>query len=255
VGAKCCDWSSDVCSSDLEKYITPRIKIMVASYVQYRTGYRQDLQALGRLCKKHNLIYVVNATQGIGVMPVDVKAAGIDFMAFSGLKWMTSGYGAGAVYINQKMLRKYKLPAAGWQSTEDPEKMDNSNFMLRHEASALEGGCPHFPSIFALSGALDLINSIGINQIHQRVISLNKLLQQKAEASGLSVIAPPNDENRSGILIIRTKNAKRIRDELASKNIMISVRGEGIRVSVSYFNNEEDIEVFINEAQKMKHLF
>lgn len=240
---------------EIEKYITPQIKILVASYVQYRTGYRQNLKALGQLCKKYNLIYIVNATQGIGVMPVDVKETGIDLMAFSGLKWMTSGYGAGAVYMNTEMLQRFKLPTAGWQSTESPERMDNSDFAIRQEASAIEAGCPHFPSIFALSGALDLIDSIGINQIYERVIYLNKLLQKRAEALGFAVIAPPNDVNRSGILIIRTKNAKRIKDELAAKNIIISVRGEGIRVSVSYFNNEKDIETFISEAEKIKDLF
>jgi cysteine desulfurase / selenocysteine lyase len=240
---------------EIEKQITPQKKILVASYVQYRTGYRQDLKALGLLCKKHQLIYVVNATQGIGVMPIDVKEAGIDFMAFSGLKWMTSGYGAGVVYISSEMLEKYKLPVAGWQSTESPETMDNADFKIRHEASAIEAGCPHFPSIFALNGALDLINSIGILQIHQRVIYLNNLLQQRVETLGLPVIVPPGDENRSGILIIKTKNAKKIKEELAAKNIFISVRGEGIRVSVSYFNNETDIEVFISEAGKIKDLF
>jgi selenocysteine lyase/cysteine desulfurase len=86
-------------------------------------------------------------------------------------------------------------------------------------------------------------------------MSLNKLLQQKAEASGFLVIAQLNDENRSGILIIKTSNAKRIREELAAKNIIVSVRGEGIRVSVSFFNNEEDIGNFIREAVKIKYLF
>ena len=241
--------------AEIEKYITPQTKIIVASYVQYRTGYRQNLLELGQLCKKHNLIYIVNATQGIGVMPIDVEAAGIDFTVFSGLKWMTSGYGAGAVYMNKKMLQTYKLPIAGWQSTENPEKMDNAEFRIRQEASAIEAGCPHFPSIFALGGALDLINTIGLPEINQRIIYLNKLLQQKAEALGFSVIAPLSDENRSGILIIRTSNAKRIKEELFAKNIFISVRGEGIRVSVSYFNNENDIEVFIKEAEKIKDHF
>jgi len=240
---------------EIEKYITPQTRILVASYVQYRTGYRQDLKALGILCKKHRLIYVVNATQGIGVMPIDVEEACIDFMAFSGLKWMTSGYGAGVVFMSNEMLWNYKIPFAGWQSTESPERMDNSDFQIRREASAIEAGCPHFPSIFALSGALDLINSIGIAQIHERVLYLNRLLQQRAEAIGLKVIAHRSDENRSGILIIKTGNAKRIKEELGIKNIFISVRGEGIRVSVSYFNNEEDIAVFIKEAENIREMF
>lgn len=122
-------------------------------------------------------------------------------------------------------------------------------------ASAVEGGCPHFPLIFALSGALDLINSIGIDRISQRVLFLNKYLQQKSENLSLSVIEPQKDEKRSGIFIIKMKNDKRFKNELTAKNIIIPVKGEGIRVSVSFFNNEMDIERFIGEAEKIKHLF
>jgi cysteine desulfurase / selenocysteine lyase len=239
----------------IEQSIKPETKVLLTSYVQYRTGFRQDLEAVGHLCKKYNLIFVVNATQAIGVMPIDVRLAGIDFMAFSGLKWTTSGYGTGGVFIDKEMLEKYKLPFAGWQSTDSPDKMDNFDFQLRQEASAIESGCPHFPSIFALGGALDLIQSIGMSNIYQRILYLNQLIQHKIQEIGLPVISPVNDKQRSGILIIKTKNAKAITLELARKNIIVSARGEGVRISFSFFTNENDIEIFIREAARIKAMF
>jgi selenocysteine lyase/cysteine desulfurase len=133
--------------------------------------------------------------------------------------------------------------------------MDNADFKLRQEASAIESGCPHFPSIFAFGGALDLIQSIGVTNIYNRIIELNKLIQKRIEEIGLEIIAPISDKHRSGILIIKTKNAKAVTQALAGKKIFVSARGEGIRVSFSFFNNEEDIDNFIREAEKIKEMF
>lgn len=241
--------------SHIEQHITPETRILVSSAVQYCTGFRQDLEALGKLCRKHKLLLVVNATQAIGVMPVDVQKAGIDFMAFSGLKWTTSGYGAGVVFVSRKMAERYRFPLAGWQSVEHPNYMNNSEWTLRKSASVVEAGCPHFPSIFALGGALDLILNTGPKEIHDRVTGLNRLLQQKLLLQGFPVITFGDEKNRSGITIIKTANAKAIKEQLLKKNIFVAARGEGIRVSVSFFNNEADIATFLEEAVRIRKLF
>jgi cysteine desulfurase / selenocysteine lyase len=239
----------------IESQITPETKIVVSSAVQYCTGFRQDLPALGEMCRRHNLIFVVNATQAIGVMPIDVQEAGIDFMAFSGLKWTTSGYGAGVVYISEKMLQLYTLPIAGWQSVAAPNLMDNTCREILPEARILEAGCPHFPSVFALGGALSLIESAGPVNIHRRIIELNRTLQDRISSLGLPAITFAEEKHMSGITIIKTANARAIRDRMAQKNIIVAARGEGIRVSVSFFNNEEDIDAFIKAAKELKEMF
>jgi len=241
--------------SHIERHITAGTRILVTSAVQYGTGFRQDLEALGKLCRKHKLLFVVNATQAIGVMPVDVQKAGIDFMAFSGLKWTTSGYGAGVIYVSRQMAERYRFPVAGWQSVEHPNEMNNAEWTLRKTASVMEAGCPHFPSVFALGGALDLILSAGTDNIHQRVTGLNRLLQQELLKKGFPVITFEDEKCISGITIIKTSNAKTIKEHLLKKNIFVAARGEGIRVSVSFFNNEADIETFLEEATRIRELF
>lgn len=230
---------------DIKKTLTPDIKILITSYVQYCTGFRQDLEKLGAFCKENNLIFVVNATQALGIFPVDVKKCNIDFLMFTGLKWATAGYGIGGLYVNAKWLNKDNFPFAGWRSAVDPGKMDNMDLDLKNEASVIESGCPHFPNIFALGGALNMFNRIGQDNVVTRVLCLNRLLQEKLEGIGIEVINQIEDIHRSGILIAKISNPKEIVAKLFEKNIIVSARGEGMRISTSIFNNEEDIELLI----------
>lgn len=232
---------------DIKKTLTPDIKILVTSYVQYCTGFRQNLETLGEFCKENNLIFVVNATQALGIFPVDVKKCNIDFLMFTGLKWATAGYGIGGLYVNKKWLDPDNFPFAGWRSVETPGKMDNLDLELKNEASVIESGCPHFPNIFALGGALKMFKNIGSENVMNRVLFLNHLIEEKLGELGIELIVQKDDKHRSGILIAKIQNPKYVVEELFKKNIIVSARGEGMRVSASIFNNEEDVAVFHKE--------
>ncbi len=236
----------------IEKALTPEIKILVASYVQYRTGFRVDLKELGEFCRKNELIFVLNATQALGIFPVDVKEHNIDFLVFTGLKWLTAGYGSGGLYVNKKWVGK-SLPFAGWRSAENPGLMNNQLMNLKKSASVMEAGCSHFPCIFALGGALDLFNSIGQTEISSRILYLSGFLTQELQKSGLPypVASPLHEQYRSGITILKMESPQPVVAELRKRNIFVSARGEGIRISVSIFNNEDDIIQLISALKEI----
>lgn len=233
----------------IKKALTPDVKILITSYVQYCTGYRQDLEALGNFCKENHLIFVVNATQALGIFPVDVRKCNIDFLVFTGLKWATAGYGIGGLFVNRKWLQPGNFPFAGWRSVLEPGRMNNTEMDLKPEASVIESGCPHFPNIFALGGALNLFNRIGKENITSRVLLLNRTIEKELRNLGIEVIVQQNDLHRSGILIAKLENPKEIVAELAKKNIIVSARGEGVRISASIFNNEQDIRLLAQELK------
>lgn len=235
----------------IKKSLTPDTKILATSYVQYKTGFRQDLEMLGNYCRENNLIFVVNATQALGIFPVDVKKCHIDFLMFTGLKWATAGYGIGGLYVNKKWLLPENFPFAGWRSVKTPGNMNNQELELKNEASVVESGCPHFPNVFALGGALDLLTRIGAENITNRILEFNKLIESKLRSLNLDVIVQNEDKHRSGIIIAKMENPKPVVDELMKKNIFVSARGEGIRISASFFNNEKDIETFHHELQSI----
>jgi len=227
---------------DVERSITPETRILVASYVQFSTGFRQDLVLMGRLCRERKLIFVVDATQGMGVFPIDVVASNIDFLVFSGYKWAQAGYGVGGLYIAPRFLNTNSLPVAGWWSVRDPEAVINDRLDLKETAGALEVGCPHFAGIFALGAALALFEKIGAVQIEQRIHQLTDYLHQRLDKEGLKIASPRIRDQRSGITIIEMRNAPEVVKSLAEKKIIVSARGKGLRVSLHVFNNFDDID-------------
>lgn len=227
------------------------VKILVTSYVQYRTGFRQDLAALGKLCRGRGVTFVVNATQALGAMPVDVKAAKIDFMVFSCFKWTMAGYGAAGLYASQKQLQKIKFQEAGWRSVASPEKMDNQARLLKRETSAVEAGCLHFPNIFALGASLKLLSGLGVENIQARIFGLNDYLVESLDRIGARTATPLEKSCRSGITVIKCRRAPEAVAELAKAGIMTSARGAGVRISLHFYNNRQDIDRLIAGMKKL----
>ncbi len=226
----------------IERSIRPGTKILVSSYVQYRTGFRQDLEALGRLCRRKGLIFVLNSTQALGAMPVDVHRSGADFMVFSCFKWTMAGYGAAGLYASRKWLGRVKFPQAGWRSVPAPEEMDNRATALKKSASALEGGCAHFAPIFALGAAARLLRGLGVGNIQERILELDSYLEKRLAELGAGIATPRGGDCRSGITIIKAKDPAKAVARLERMGIMTAARGGGIRVSLHFYNNEADID-------------
>lgn len=240
-----------ISQKDIEKAIGSKTKILIISFVQYVTGFRHNLAELGEFCKTNGLFLIVDATQGFGVFPIDVKRDKIDILIFSGYKWVGAGYAIAPMYIRHEILSTTKLPAVGWRSSKMPYALRNDQLDFRREASALELGHPPFPGIFALGGALQLLDEIGIANIEVRVHELMDYLLVKLAARGIEVLSTKDKPHRSGIVMIEMSEPERVAQELAKRNIYVSARGNGIRVAVHFYNNEKDIEKFVAELVKI----
>ncbi|HDL63801.1 MAG TPA: aminotransferase class V-fold PLP-dependent enzyme [Proteobacteria bacterium] len=234
----------------IEEKINKDTGIIVTSHVQYCTGFKQDLIGLGKLCRRRGLISVVNASQSAGAMPIDLKKADIDFMVFKSLKWIMAGYGAGVLYINKRWFNKINYPMAGWKSVNNPGLMDNKNLDLKKDASELEVGCIHLPCIFALNGALDFLEKIGKENIRNRIYELGDYLVSELKKSGFEIISPLARKYRSGITVIKIKNPLEMENILLKNNIIVTARGDGLRVAVHIYNNKKDIDKFVFELKK-----
>jgi cysteine desulfurase / selenocysteine lyase len=233
----------------IKSSLTDDIKILITSYVQYNTGFRQDLEEIGNFCKNNKLVFVINATQGMGSMLIDVKKFQADFLVFTGLKWTFAGYGIGGIYINDKWAGLLKFPGAGWRSVVEPERMDNRQLELKTKASEVELGSMSFPTIMALGGALDLLMQIGHEKIFERIMELNAYLEKRLSETGIPIETVLERKHRSGITILKLQNAREIVKKLHDKKIFVSARGAGVRVSLHIFNNFEDIDRLIQELK------
>jgi selenocysteine lyase/cysteine desulfurase len=229
----------------MEDALTTETDILAVSFVQYKTGHRLDLKRIGDLCRSRNIRLVVDATQGFGVFPIDLERTPVDALVFSGYKWANAGYGIAPLYVARTLLEEHGLPAAGWRSAQEPYDLEATKLDLTTDARGLELGHPPFASVFALGGALDLIESIGLEAIESRVQDLVDELHRRLDARGIAIESPRARDRRSGITMVHVSDPTATAAGLADKNILVSALGDGLRVSLHYYNNEDDIERFV----------
>ena len=222
-----------------------RTGIICLSHVQYSNGFRMDLEALGAAKGGHAL--VVNASQAAGAFEVDVKRMKIDALCATGHKWMLSGYGTGFVYLSKELLERSKPRAIGWLSVEDPYSDRNNEIHLRHDAAArAELGCPHFAGMFALGASVELLMSLGMENIQKRVLELNRYLTDRLTESGWRVLSPiETDETRSGETLVEAEDPEKVVTKLGEQGIIVTKKRQGFRVATHFFNNQADVDRLI----------
>jgi selenocysteine lyase/cysteine desulfurase len=229
-------------AEDVQAAMNTRTGIISMSYVQFSNGFRSDLDELSSI--KGNHAFVVNASQAAGVFEIDVKRMKIDALCATGHKWMRSGYGSGFVYISKELQAASRQRTIGWLSVHDPYGMRNDEVHLKHDVAArAEIGCPHFAGVFALGASIELMLSIGIENIQTRSLELNRMLTSRL---GDKVLSPLAEERfRSAETLVAAENPAKLVAHLAQQNIFVTEKPQGIRVSTDFFNNDDDIERLI----------
>jgi selenocysteine lyase/cysteine desulfurase len=235
---------------DIRSAMNVRTRVICLSHVQFSNGFRLDLEELGKSKRDHAL--VVNASQSAGVFQVDVKRMKIDALCATGHKWMLSGYGSGFVYLSRELLERSRPRAIGWLSVQEPYAMRNDELHLRHDAAArAELGCPHFAGIFALGASIDLMANIGVKNIEEHALSLNRFLTTRLIDSGWTVLSPIDEERiRSAETLVQLAEPAGVVAKLRKRKIIVTEKPEGIRVATDFFNNEDDIERLVEALSR-----
>ncbi len=221
------------------------ISTIVTSYVQYATGRRQDIQALGK--EKGSKFLVVNATQGFGVLPVNVKKWNADFICTNSYKWMMAGYGGGILYVRKPLLEKFRPAGAGWRSMIGCDLMQNKNLEMKKAGERYEWGCPNFAAMFGFAAAIRYFSGIGMDKIEKRVLDLTDFLIKELQKREFKILSPLEPEARSGIVVFETEHAVKIWKKLLDQGVYVSPRGGGIRVAPHFYNTHEEIDLFLEK--------
>lgn len=230
---------------DVQRAMNERTGVICLSHVQFSSGFRLDPDEFGQGKRQH--AFVVNAAQSAGAFEIDVKRMKIDALCATGHKWMLSGYGSGFVYLSRELLDRSKPRAIGWLSVQEPYGDRNDEVQPRHDASSrAELGCPHFAGMFALGASVDLLQSVGMKNIEERALTLNRFLTSRLNEAGWTVLSPFDDERaRSAETLVAADEPAHLVAKLAARKIIVTEKPQGIRVATDFFNNEQDIERLI----------
>jgi len=227
---------------DIAALIDSRTKLLTISSVQYTNGFRVDLKKIGVLCRANNILFCVDAIQSLGVLPMDVMDANIDFLAADGHKWLLSAEGTGIFYCRKELASSINPPLIGWKGVKNAYDFDCRALRLKDNAQRFEEGSPNTIGIIALGAALELLLEVGTSSIADAVLALGALIIEMAEKRGLEIRTPREREARSGITSVAgTFDPEFVRNRLRQEGIMLNVRDKALRISPHFYNNEHDV--------------
>src|SRR5438270_7200082 len=185
---------------DLRARMDPRTRLVSLSFVEFASGFRNDLDAIGALCRERGIYFFVDAIQGLGALPLDVRQTPVDFLAADGHKWLLSAEGAGLFYVRRELVDLLHPIGIGWNSVVGARDFSRVEFRLKPHAGRWESGSLNVAGITALGASLEWLLGIGLPQITARVLELTDHLCERAEAAGLQVFSSRQPDDRSGIV-------------------------------------------------------
>jgi selenocysteine lyase/cysteine desulfurase len=229
---------------DVRAAIDGRTRVLSLSFVEFASGFRNDLDALGEWCRQRDVFFFVDAIQGLGVLPLDVGRTPIDALSADGHKWLLAPEGAGVFWLRREWVERLHPVGVGWNSVVGARDFSRIDFALKPHAGRYESGSLNVAGVHALGASLELLLGLGIPAVADRVLHLTEHLCERARAAGLGVFSSRRPEDRSGIVSLEAPGgdaralARRCRDE----GIVVNVRAGRLRVSPHCYNTEEEID-------------
>lgn len=235
---------------DFETLIDERTRLISVSWVEFATGFMNDLEALGNLCRKHDIYFCVDAIQGLGIFEIDVNKCNIDFLAADGHKWLLAPEGIGILYISNRVINEVHPTFVGWNSVDDASNYLPYHFdKMKKDAQKFEEGSPNLLGTFALNESLRLLLDTGIKSVGEKILQLTDMLTEGLEELGYQILSPRGEGEKSGILIFTSGDAEkdaRLFDYLSENKVFAAPRGGGIRFSPHFYNNEKEVNTVLD---------
>lgn len=232
---------------DLMARVDDSTRMIAVSWVGYASGYRIDLERLVRRAHERGVMVFLDAIQGLGVYPLDLRQIPVDFLAADGHKWLLGPEGMGVAMIAKRHLERIRCGNVGWNSVKNPFHYAKPELELRSTAARFESGSANMLGAAALSASLELFLQVrqqhGDDAIGRRILSLVDRLDQRLRAAGASTRCVASEAHRSGIVTFELPGVDpvEVRRRALEQNVVVSCRDGGVRASVHAYNDEDDL--------------
>lgn len=223
-------------------------RLVFLSHVSYRTGHRFDLAAVGDAIRRVNpaTIFAVDATQSLGVVPVQADAC--DFMVVTSCKWLLAPHGIGVFYWNRSRRPDIEPANIGWYSVVDDLAFP---YELKPNAGRFELGGPNLISIYGMQPGLDLLLDTDIRNIERHVLTLGTRLLEGIQAMPLEIITPADPELRAGIVAWLDADPRATAAQLSQRGIEVSGSSGRIRAGIHLYNDTSDIDRLLDAMREI----
>lgn len=225
-----------------------RTRIVSVSWVGYISGWRADLAELAEMAHRAGALFFVDAIQGLGVFPLDVRAVPIDFLAADGHKWMLGPEGAGLLYVKREHLERLRPLGVGWHSVVHAADYHRIELNFKPSAARYEGGTQNMVGFLGLAESLELLLEFGQPALAARILEVTDLICERLVQAGASLYSPREGDHRSGIVSFEFpgRDALEVKRRLLAEGVVASARGGKLRIAAHAYNDASDVERLVD---------
>jgi selenocysteine lyase/cysteine desulfurase len=242
------DWLSAADPLDRIDQAARGARLLAISFIQYLSGRRADLEAIGEICHRHGCLFVVDGIQGLGAFPLDVKKAGIDALAADGHKWLLGPEGCGILYVRKDLQDAIEPVELGWTNMAHFSDYASRDMTLRPDAGRYECGALNTIGCHGLRAAIEFLLEVGLDRIAPQVQALGDQIAAGVLAKGYEVLGTRTPATGAGIVSFRKEglDSRHLVSRLKDEGIIAAPRQGWVRASPHFYISPGDIDRLID---------
>lgn len=233
---------------ELISLIDTDTRVVALSAVQFASGFRADLERVGRAARAVDALFCVDIIQGFGAMPFDLPAQFVDAACGASHKWLCSPEGCGLIYLSDRARSRIEPTLVGWISVETPWNFADRTQPFKPTALAWESGTGPSSLFYGLEQSLKLLHETGAENIERHLDGLTDQLCDSLGGKDYDIVSSRAPGERSQIVCIKHRGdltSNQLATHLESNNIVVSPRGDRLRIAPHFYNNADDIDRLI----------
>src|SRR6185503_1050334 len=222
--------------------IDHRTRLVAISHVLFRSAYIVDVEAVCRKAREVGALVSLDSFHAVGVIPVDVRAIGCDFLTGGVLKWLCGGPGGCFLYVAPDVRNRLTPALTGWQAHARPFGFE-PEMELATDSFRWLGGTPVIPALYAAAEGPKILRRAGIAAIREKSVRQTTRLIELADTRGYQVHAPRDPQRRGGTVALDVPHAYEVSQYLLDRKVLVDFRpGAGIRIAPHFYTSDEELE-------------
>jgi len=230
--------------------VDERTLAIATSHVFFTTGAVQDLAAIAEIARRAGAYSLIDGYQGAGQVPIDLPATGVDFHTSGPLKWLCGGPGLAYLYVRDALIPNLKPTITSWFATEDQFLFNPGDFRYHGDARRFELGTPALATVHTALGGQEIVDEVGMAQIHAQNVALTERLVERCAAAGFSLRVSDRPELRSAIVLVRHEEPAAAVAHLAGRGIIVDNRPGVVRASPHFYNTLDEVDAFVEALSR-----
>ena len=237
---------------EIIRHISPATKVVCLAHVHTFTGHVVNIEEIGRICRKKGIIFLVNFSQSVGTIPVDLAKLPVDGMTTAGFKWLCGPYGTGFCWMTPDLRSRLEYNQAFWVNVLSPKDLQSESALSLPQQTGAKKydvfGTANFFNFRPLTASIEYLLDIGIDTVYRHNNDLAGKIVSGLDPQKYTLISPKEADARSMLVVFSHKQRERnpeIFQALLGKGIYLALWKGNLRASAHIYNTAEEVDQFL----------